>query len=122
MTKQTLPLKKYYPHASRIAYGCMGLGGEKDNSSIMNKDISQAHSVIEAALAYGINFFDHADIYGDGRCEELFSEVLKEMPEIRKNILITSKCGIVKNNNPNPNIGSGIKPITGDQTIATSWD
>jgi hypothetical protein len=94
MTQQTLPLKKYYPHVSRIAYGCMGLGGEWDNSAIMNKDISQAHSVIEAALAYGINFFDHADIYRNGKAEQVFGEVLKKKPDLRENMILQSKCGI----------------------------
>ncbi|MDH3338768.1 MAG: aldo/keto reductase, partial [Gammaproteobacteria bacterium] len=42
----------------------------------------------------GYTSFDHADIYGDGACEELFGEVLRESPQLREQVLIASKCGI----------------------------
>lgn len=42
----------------------------------------------------GITHFDHADIYGDYSCEQLFGQALKLRPEIRDKIYLTSKCGI----------------------------
>jgi predicted oxidoreductase len=48
----------------------------------------------ENAMELGINFFDHADIYGGGRCEELFGEYLATHPGVREKIIIQTKCGI----------------------------
>ena len=94
---ETLKLGKSDLTSSRLIYGCMRIVGDNSNTSR-----EKGKQAVLSAYQEGYTHFDHADIYGDGRCEELFSEVLKEMPEIRENILITSKCGIVKNNNPNP--------------------
>ena len=55
---------------------------------------------IRAALDAGITHFDHADIYGEGACESLFGEVLKESPSVRGSITITSKCAIRRKNVP----------------------
>ena len=49
-------------------------------------------SWVDTALEHGINFFDHADIYGKGRCEELFGQVLT--PSLREKIILQSKCSI----------------------------
>ncbi len=42
----------------------------------------------------GITSFDHADIYGDYTCEELFGNTLNLKKELRKKIQIITKCGI----------------------------
>ncbi|WCN13213.1 oxidoreductase [Marinomonas mediterranea] len=49
---------------------------------------------IEQAMELGVTTFDHADIYGDYRCESLFGEALKIKPELRDGIQLISKCGI----------------------------
>jgi len=69
---------------SRIALGCMRLGEET----------KQAVATIRAALDQGITFFDHADIYGRGRREEVFAAIWDEVPSLRSRIVIQSKCGI----------------------------
>ena len=43
-----------------------------------------------------MNFFDHGDIYGGGRCEELFGKALKLTGIKREDLWIQSKCGIVR--------------------------
>jgi predicted oxidoreductase len=48
----------------------------------------------EQAFELGITTFDHADIYGDYRCEKLFGDALKLRKGIRKDIKIITKCGI----------------------------
>ena len=55
---------------------------------------TQVDRVVKTSIDAGINFFDHADIYGDGECEKLFSTVLKKNPDLRDNIFIQSKCAI----------------------------
>ena len=47
-----------------------------------------------AALESGIDFYDHADIYGGGTCEEVFSPCLAAFPEARTKIYIATKGGI----------------------------
>ena len=95
---ESLKLGKSNIISSRIVYGCMRIVG--DNSVESRKKGKQA---IRTAIEEGYTHFDHADIYGNGECEELFSEVLKENPEIRKRLIITSKCGIRGKNNPKEN-------------------
>lgn len=69
-----------------IAIGCMRINSmEKDELS----------NYIKFCVENGLNFFDHADIYGRGECEKLFGEALKNSGIKRENIIIQSKCGIV---------------------------
>lgn len=89
-----LPLQRRGIPASRLALGCMGLGGEWDKAQIDEADVREAHAAIDAALEVGVNFFDHADIYGKGKAEAVFGRVLQERPGLRSQILLQTKCGI----------------------------
>jgi predicted oxidoreductase len=81
---------------SRIAYGCMGLGGSWDRAEpIVDQTKREAIAAIRVALDEGINFFDHADIYRWGKSEEVFAAIWSEVPNLRAKILVQSKCGIV---------------------------
>lgn len=71
--------------ASAISLGCMRMGNRSE------KEIEQ---IIDCALENGINFFDHADIYGRGNSEKLFGQYLKSHPGIREKIVIQTKCAI----------------------------
>jgi predicted oxidoreductase len=51
------------------------------------------HSV-HTALDVGINFFDHADIYCNGKSDEAFADVWKDSPHLRQQIYLQTKCGI----------------------------
>lgn len=82
------------PRVSRIALGCMGLSGTWNPAEVGPENIRRAVAAFEAALEVGINFFDHADIYGGGSCESVFSECLKAVPGSRERIVIATKCGI----------------------------
>ncbi|HIT89280.1 MAG TPA: aldo/keto reductase [Candidatus Merdenecus merdavium] len=69
-----------------IAVGCMRI------NSLNQK---QAEEYIQTALDLGANFFDHADIYGQGTCEEIFGDAVQRNGIPREKMLIQSKCGIV---------------------------
>lgn len=71
--------------ASQVALGCMRIAG---------KSVDEVEDLIKTALDLGINFFDHADIYGGGQSEVLFGEVLKRNPDLRDQMIIQTKCGI----------------------------
>ena len=62
---------------------------------ITELDEKEIPGYLQKCLELGINFFDHADIYGGGKSEELFGEVLKRHPEYRKQMIIQTKCGII---------------------------
>lgn len=87
---------------SRIALGCMTLGGKWDKSPATAEDTRRARGVVETALELGINFFDHADIYCIGKSEEVFGNVLKEKPALRQKVVLQSKCGIRFRGDPQP--------------------
>ena len=81
---------------SRIAYGCMGMGGSWDREAPLSEQTRrEAVKAIRAALDEGINFFDHADIYCWGKSEEAFAAIWAEAPNLREHIIMQSKCGIV---------------------------
>lgn len=85
MDKQTIGLSEI--QGSRVALGLMRLAG---------KTHEEAKLIIKTALDHGINFFDHADIYGDGKSEEVFAKAMKALNIDRKSYVLQSKCGIIK--------------------------
>ena len=70
--------------ASQLILGCMRI----------NESGKNPVETIQTAYDHGINFFDHADIYGDGECETIFSKALKETSISRSDIYLQSKVGI----------------------------
>lgn len=69
-----------------IAIGCMRINSMK---------LEELANYIKFCVENGLNFFDHADIYGRGECEKLFGEALKLAGIKREDVIIQSKCGIV---------------------------
>lgn len=80
---------------SRLAYGCMNIGGSRDHSVINDHSVHAAELAIISAVESGITLFDHADIYVFGKSEEVFGRVLQKHAGLRDKIVIQSKCGIV---------------------------
>ncbi|GIO29808.1 MULTISPECIES: aldo/keto reductase [Paenibacillus] len=68
-----------------VAVGCM---------RINSLDKNGAERFVQTSLELGANFFDHADIYGGGACEEIFADAIHMNSDIRENIILQSKCGI----------------------------
>ena len=74
-------------NASEISLGCMRI------SDMTNQEVS---TLIHTALDEGINFVDHADVYGGGKSEEKFSEALDMNASLREKMILQTKCGIRK--------------------------
>ena len=74
---------------SAMAYGVWRLADATDTS--VNANLAR----IDACLAQGLTTFDHADIYGDYRCEALFGEAIKARPALRDQIEIVTKTDIM---------------------------
>lgn len=70
---------------SAVALGCM---------RIADLDTAKVENLIAAAMDCGINFFDHADIYGGGRSETVFGEALRRGNLDRSRMILQSKCAI----------------------------
>ena len=70
---------------SIIGAGCMRIARMNQN---------EADAFVKAALDAGINFFDHADIYGGGKSEEIFGGLFASQPALRDKMFIQSKCAI----------------------------
>jgi aryl-alcohol dehydrogenase-like predicted oxidoreductase len=73
--------------ASEIGLGCMGMS---EWYGPINDEESQA--TIKAALDMGLNFFDTADVYGNGHNEILVGSVLKN---IRHEVILATKFGFL---------------------------
>ena len=70
---------------SEVSFGSWAIGGTwgpvKDNESM---------AALHKALELGVNFFDTADVYGDGRSERLLGQLRKDYED---RIYITTKAG-----------------------------
>ncbi|MCX6080594.1 MAG: aldo/keto reductase [Chloroflexi bacterium] len=71
--------------ASEISLGCLRI------ADLTNQEIS---TLVHTALDEGINFFDHADIYGGGQSEAKFAEALNMTSSLREKMILQTKCGI----------------------------
>ena len=71
--------------APQIGLGCMRIAG---------LELSQGEKLIRTAMEHGINFFDHADIYGGGECESFFARACGMNDSLREKIILQTKCSI----------------------------
>lgn len=86
---QTLRIGNSNLEGSRLTYGCMRLAG--DGSAVA---LENGRRAVRTALDAGYTVFDHADIYGDGQCETLFGDVIRESPGLRDRLILQTKCGV----------------------------
>ncbi len=70
---------------SQIGLGCMRMA---------RLSVADAARVIDTARENGINFFDHADIYGGGESETIFAKAIGMNASVREQIILQSKVGI----------------------------
>ena len=70
---------------SAVSLGCMRMSGLSDE---------RVDAIMDCAFENGINYFDHADIYGGGHSEYLFGQYLKRHPEARDKMVLQTKCAI----------------------------
>lgn len=70
---------------SAISFGAWAIGG--DWGPVQNRE---ALAALHRAVDLGVNFFDTADVYGDGRSERLLAQLRRER---REPIYVTTKAG-----------------------------
>lgn len=81
---------------SAIGFGAWGIGGDAWGPTDDKTSLATLHQAIDL----GINFFDTADVYGDGHSERLIAEVRKARSEP---IVVATKAG----RRLNPHIAAG---------------
>jgi aryl-alcohol dehydrogenase-like predicted oxidoreductase len=82
-------LGKDGPLVGVIGLGCMGMSwGYSESTNDENESISTIHEAIEL----GVELFDTADVYGDGRNETLVGRALSGR---RDQVVLATKCGHV---------------------------
>lgn len=70
---------------STVSFGAWAIGGSWGQ---VNDD--EAMATLHRALDMGVNFFDTADVYGDGRSERLIARLRRERPE---SFVVATKAG-----------------------------
>src|SRR5690242_14233145 len=79
---------------SEISLGCWTMGGlnwvDGRANGWANVDEAEISKAIHAALEAGVNHFDNADVYGNGRAERMLARILGKRT---KDVVIASKMG-----------------------------
>ena len=90
---------------STISFGAWAIGGTwgdvKDEESL---------AALQRALDLGVNFFDTADVYGDGRSEQLLAKLRRLRRERNESFYIATKAG--RRSNPHVAKGYNKKNLT----------
>lgn len=84
---KTIKLGKSDILVPAVAVGCMRIADMENDDLVKH---------LNYCIEQGLNFFDHADIYGGGNCEKVFAKAFKETGFKREDVILQSKCGIRK--------------------------
>jgi aryl-alcohol dehydrogenase-like predicted oxidoreductase len=90
---------------SEMGLGCWQLGG----TDWGNVEDAAALDILAAAVEAGVDFFDTADVYGNGRSETLIGRFLKER---RAKIFVTTKLGRTASLYPDKYTEAGVRAAT----------
>ena len=74
---KTITLHNTNLSVPEIGMGCMRINSLETADAVKEW--------IDTALAHDINFFDHADIYAKGQCEELFAPATQSIADYTSN-------------------------------------
>jgi len=88
-----------------MALGCWQLGGT-DWGNVEDKT---AFDILSTAVDTGVNFFDTADVYGNGRSETLIGQFLKER---KAKIFVATKLGRTSSLYPDKYTEAGVRAAT----------
>lgn len=82
---------------SEISFGCWTLGGlnwvNGSPNGWANVDEDEVTRAIKIALDAGVNHFDNADVYGNGRAEQMLNRVLDRLGVKSESVVIATKIG-----------------------------
>ncbi len=91
------PLGKSDLRVSEISFGCWTMGGLNWVNGVANGwanvDEDEVTAAIKAGLDAGVNHFDNADVYGNGRAERMLARALKRLGVKSESVIIATKVG-----------------------------
>lgn len=93
------PFATYPAFVKRIRIGTSGLQVSEISLGLMRiggMEPDKVDELLRTSLDAGIDFYDHADIYGGGKCEEVFAASVARLGVARESLVLQSKCGIRK--------------------------
>lgn len=79
--------------SSSLEVPVMGIGCMR----MADRSVEEVQAVVDRSMELGLNFFDHADIYGAGKSEEIFAAAVKKSGWTRDTFTLQSKVGIGQN-------------------------
>jgi len=86
---------------SRLCLGTMNFGEPgRGHQGDWTLSIDEARPIFKAALDHGLFYFDCADVYGLGACEEVVGALLRELAP-RDQYVVTTKMAAPMGKNPN---------------------
>lgn len=82
---------------SEVSFGCWTLGGlnwvNGSPNGWANVDEAEIVGAVKAGLDAGVNHFDNADVYGNGRAEQMLARVLGKLGVKSTDYIIATKVG-----------------------------
>lgn len=69
---------------SQLSYGAWVTFGNQ-------LDVKEAKSILQCCRDHGVNFFDNAEVYANGRAEEIMGQAIKELGWKRSDLIISTK-------------------------------
>ena len=82
---------------SEISFGCWTMGGlnwvNGNPNGWANVDEDEVTQAIKVALDAGVNHFDNADVYGNGKAEQMLARVLERLGVDTNSVIIATKIG-----------------------------
>jgi len=76
---------------SRLCIGCMSFGGPDAEGFEWTLGYEDSKKMIDRAIDLGINFFDTADVYSNGKSEQIVGKVLEGR---RNQVVLATKVGL----------------------------
>jgi aryl-alcohol dehydrogenase-like predicted oxidoreductase len=88
-----------------LCFGCGTFGGKHEffDAWGATSDVKEAAKIVDICMEAGLNFFDTADIYSDGRSESVLGGAIKHLK--REDVLISTKATFRFGTGPN-DVGS----------------
>lgn len=83
---------------SRLCIGCMSYGGGHGGRLEWTLGYEDSKKIMDKAIDYGINFFDTADVYSNGKSEEIVGKVLEGR---RNDVVVATKVFSPTGEGPN---------------------
>ena len=101
---QLRPLGSSDLRVSEISLGCWTMGGlnwvDGHANGWANVDEDEIAAAIRHAVDAGVNHFDNADVYGNGRAERMLARVFRRLGLRSEDFVVASKVGHFKGTAP----------------------